>query len=337
MISPQAVRLIVRHFDAVDQAVSKRTTRKRPWLEPGITSYLCDLMDDETQVEESLAYTIADLNRDLAGLDGLLDLTLSVQTHEYPPQLERFVTQADLGFIIRIEDHLLPQESRSVPWLLQAKRFQPDSRNPLRYSETSRVGAIDARQHERMRQLSDVLGHNVVRYIFYGPRPEFLDDVTRQKLLHLRRRHLGQQIFDYTLGLELHAEVDRAESTLAAGIFIAGLDRAHSSLGEIHRFAFASTLPLSWFIVAHFFSSGPGTNFGFDKGLHREGREPRSGDPDLARGVVTGDLDAISRLLNLLGDNDQGRWPVLPQHTIEVRLGVGTRLNPDQRRIRIEG
>jgi hypothetical protein len=41
MISPEAARLIIRHFDVIDQAVSARTARKRPWLEVAITSYLC--------------------------------------------------------------------------------------------------------------------------------------------------------------------------------------------------------------------------------------------------------------------------------------------------------
>ena len=31
------------------------------------------------------------------------------------------------------------------------------------------------------------------------------------------------------------------------------------------------------------------------------------------------------------------RWPVLPQHTIEVRLGIGTNLDPDRRSIQVEG
>src|SRR5437762_2342562 len=143
MIPPKAIRLIIRHLDSLDRVVSRRMGRKRPWLETGLTSYLCDLLDDDTQAEERLDYPLDELNRDLGNLDGLLRATFRVDTHEYAPQLERWVTQADLGFVINVIDHLLPDHSWSIAWLLQAKRLTPDHHGKAQYSESSRFGGID--------------------------------------------------------------------------------------------------------------------------------------------------------------------------------------------------
>jgi len=349
MISPEAARLIIRHFDVIDQAVSARTCRKRPWFEVAITSYLCDLLDQETQDEAGLSYSVRDLNRDLRSCDGLLDVSLSMETHEYEPKLERWVTQADLGFILRFDDHLLPDRSWSSAWLLQAKRVQADSKNPTRFSETSRLAARDADQQSRMARLVEVVGRDFVRYLFYCPRPECLDDVTRLKLFHLRRQNLLDQIFDYTLGLELHDAINRPDSSLAAGLFVGHVDHLPTGLGAIHGGIFSATLPLSWFIVSHFFSNGPASgNFGprhrgepHGPGLPRTVRSRPGADPadpdDWARGIVCGERRAIERLVVALGNSDEGPWPVLPAHTLTITCAVGSQLDADHRRIRTQG
>src|SRR5579862_6669471 len=131
MITPKAAHLLIRHFDSLDRAVSKRLTRKRPWSEPALTSLLCDLLDADTQADEPLEYPMASLNFDLQKLEGLLRISLQIQTHEYDARMERWVTQADLGLVVNLIDHLMPKESWSISWLLQAKRLYPDSRNPL--------------------------------------------------------------------------------------------------------------------------------------------------------------------------------------------------------------
>lgn len=211
MISPKATHLLIRHLDAIDRAVTKRTLRKRPWLEPAITSLLCDLMDEETQADENLDYTVGQLNRDLAEQDGLLAVSLDVETHEFHPKVERWVTQSDVGFIPRFQDHLLPKESWSRAWLFQAKRVEPDNRNPVAYSELSRVSAIDKEQRDRMLVLDKVLGGDFLRYLLYCPRPAFLDELTRLKLWRLRQRKVANQIS--TLRLALNSMTRQVELT----------------------------------------------------------------------------------------------------------------------------
>jgi hypothetical protein len=153
MISPKAVHLIIQHLDTIDKAVSRRLSRKRPWSEPSLTSLLCDLMDQETQNEEKLEYSIEELNKDLSEIDGLLDVSFVIETHEYSPKVERWVTQSDIGFVINFEDHLLPHESKKISWLLQAKKLFPDNRNPLSYSEASIFQSHDSKQAERIKIL----------------------------------------------------------------------------------------------------------------------------------------------------------------------------------------
>lgn len=202
MIWPYATRLLINHFDGIDRAVSRLTMRKRPWQEPGITSYLCDLLEEDTQSDHALPYSIEQLNKDLAQEDGLLDTHFRIETHEYPPKYERWVTQADIGLELHFEDRFLPDSSWSLAWLLQAKRVGLDPRRRTGYSVASRIVVIDPSQYARIRRLKGVLGDASIAFLLYGPRPEFLDDLTAKQLLHLRRRRLLDNIFYYTFGLD---------------------------------------------------------------------------------------------------------------------------------------
>ena len=51
----------------------------------------------------------------------------------------------------------------------------------------------------------------------------------------------------------------------------------------------------------------------------RDGGSP----PSWAEAIVRGDEDAIDNLVDRLGDDREGPWPVLPKHTIHVAFGVG--------------
>src|SRR5687767_15211803 len=143
MLSPRAVHLLLRHFDSIDECVARRLLRKRPWSEPALTSYLCDVLDSDTQAEEPLSYPLEILNRDLLEPDGVFDMTFNVETHEYDPSVERWVTQADLGFVLQFRDFLDPSRSWEACWLLQSKRLYPTSRNPLQYTDAARYGGRD--------------------------------------------------------------------------------------------------------------------------------------------------------------------------------------------------
>ena len=86
--------------------------RKRPWEEPALTSYLCDLLDEEEQDEQRLEYAIEDLNRDLGRGTGAYSVSsLEIETRECDCSAERYVTQSDLGLIVNDRDNFLSERS----------------------------------------------------------------------------------------------------------------------------------------------------------------------------------------------------------------------------------
>lgn len=89
MLSPRAIRLLLRHFDALDEVIARRLTRKRPWQEEALTGLLCDLLDSDTQDEEKVAYTLRQLHDDLGKSDEPVGIRLKIDSHQYPKHLER--------------------------------------------------------------------------------------------------------------------------------------------------------------------------------------------------------------------------------------------------------
>jgi len=117
MISPRAFRLLIRYLDAVDQNVCQGLLRIRPWTETALTSLLVDLLDERTTHEYSLAYSFADLLRELSAESNLFAVSLRVETLEYPPELENRVTQSDVGLILSYRDSFRPSENWEAPFL----------------------------------------------------------------------------------------------------------------------------------------------------------------------------------------------------------------------------
>jgi hypothetical protein len=192
MLSPRAVRLVLRHFDAIDQAISQRLTRKRPWGEEALTHLLCDLLDFETQQEEKVSYTIVQLLEDLAKSDEPLDIRLRIDTHQYPKHLETWVTQSDLGLIISFQDQFDAEQSTTTAWLLQAKRLFP-SKNGA-YETDSKFDSVNPAQEARMKALRDWAQEDFVKYILYCPRPKKLGPPVRAALNQLRTNPVRRSI-----------------------------------------------------------------------------------------------------------------------------------------------
>jgi len=334
MLPPRAAHLMLRHFDAIDEAVSRRLIRKRPWSEPALTSLLCDLLDEDVQGEEVLSYSLKELNADLVAMDGLFGISFKIDTHEYDAATERWVTQADLGLILKCDNFLIPSDSWEACWLLQAKRAYPDRRNPVSFSDSSRFAAHDPAQHTRMQQLQESVGYEFVRYLLYAPRPSVLDPTYRAKLAYLRARTLADDIFDYTLGLELRDELGAVESTLAGGMWVAPASSFPLNVAVLHRQVLQPYSPFSWFLVGHFYSRhGIRDQFLHSPPRHpgaRPSRTPPAG-ADWACDIVRGERQAVTRLIKILGTDNEGPFPVLPAHTMTVRIAVGEALHPDRR------
>jgi hypothetical protein len=330
MISPKAANFIIRHLDAIDKAVSKRLVRKRPWFETALTSLLCDLLDGETQDEQNLEYSLEELNQDLNEIDGLLNISLTIDTHEYNQNVECYITQSDIGFIFNFEDYLLPEESWSAAYLLQAKRLFPDKyEHPITYNESCRFD-IDTKQRNRIDILNKILGVNCINYLLYCPRPSMLDNITAKKLSYLRNQTIKHRtdFFDNIFWFEFYQKSELLEDSLAAGIFVNEIENLPSNLGNVHKSIFKSCLPFSWFIVEHLFGSkfDEVKNFKFSNYDYRQEEIENAKWESIqwVHDIVSGKKEAIDQLIQKLPNiPDYKKFRFLPKHTISLIISVG--------------
>ena len=323
MLSPKAVQLILKHFDSIDSALSRRLLRKRPWHEPALTSLLCDLLDEDVQAEENVEYGIAALNADLQKANEPIEIDLKIETHEYDWRYERYVSQADIGMVFEHRNQLSSDDSWIRGWLLQAKRLIPDDHSRViapdhdlpPYSPRSRFGSVDKNQHARIEELVSRFSDDFFRYLLYTPRPSELDPSDRSVLNYRRTESIGTDIFDYTLGLQLREDMLSDAPTIEAGIFTSSVSGLPKSLEEVHRKIFHETLPFSWFILHHFFRKFRHWNLGAGR-RRREVDEDSQTDERLVQ-IVRGDADALSNL------GFKGEFRMLPAHTLTVSTTCG--------------
>lgn len=314
MLSPRAIRILLRHFDEIDRIVSAKLMRKRPWAEEALTSALCDLLDAETQAEEGLKYTLEMVHDDLGKSDEPIAISLRIDTHQYPKDIERWVTQADLGLIVTYEDQWLP-ELRTDAWLLQAKRLFPQPSGE--YGPSSSFSSFDKDQFKRIERLNRWAGYNFAKFLLYSPRPKELNAQMRGYLNYLRTAALHDQIFDFAAGSELRDDLLSPDSTIAAGIYISEPEHFPHTLAEIHGSVFEGVTPFAWFLLNTITPMRlPG---------HSSDREET--DTHLNEGlqrIVRGDHRVLKQ--EGLPERFSGdRLPkILPVHTIEIAVKVGT-------------
>lgn len=322
MLSPRAIQLLLRHFDAIDSSLTRRLLRKRPWREEALTALFCDLLDGDTQGEEPLSYPLADLLADLARTDEPLGFRVRIETHQYPSSVERHVTQSDIGLIVRYSDQFEHQNSFSAPWLLQAKRIFP--------SPTSSAGLYDlnsaflshsSEQEVRMRQLRDWAGFDFIRYLLYCPRPSTLSLNVREALTHHRATARAGNIFDYALGLQLREDMLSANPTLAAGIFVALIDSCPKNLSEVHRSIFRAATPFAWFLIQHFDTRNSLVRREPPDGPSSTGR-PHPNSATIER-IVRGDHRVLRD--SAIRETLDAEMPlrILPSHTLQIEIICG--------------
>lgn len=320
MLSPRAIKLLLHHFDALDEVIARRLTRKRPWQEEALTGLLCDLLDSETQAEERVAYTLEQLHEDLARSDEPVGLRLKIDSHQYPKHLERWVTQADFGLIITYQDQFDRVLSSSAAWLMQAKRVFPNRAGD--YDSGCKYSSTDVAQDARMKALRDWAGEDFIRYFLYCPRPKDLRQDVREALSQARTKALSGDIFDYSLGLELRDDMLSSSPTIAAGLFVASLDNIPKTLLETHASLFSATTPFSWFIVQHMANGRHSISHRrtSPESVRASGRSPRFSEIER---LVRGDHHVLAGMDLPEGLNDDVHPRILPAHTIEISVVCG--------------
>ncbi|MBD1926588.1 hypothetical protein H6F74_10075 [Trichocoleus sp. FACHB-90] len=316
MISLRAVQLLLRHFDSIDETISRKLMRKRPWSEEALTSLFCDLLDKDTQEEEKIDYPLSSLMSDLLQIDEPLYLSTTIETHQYSKSVEHRVTQSDIGLIITYENQFVPNLSFSRSWLLQAKRLFPHGRDK-KYDEKSLFSSRNSAQHERMKTLNDWAKCEFIRYLLYCPRPLTLDKQVRELLSYQRTLALAKDIFDYALGLQLRDDLISEKPTVAAGVFVSLLDKSPSNLKDVHRKLFQGSTPFSWFILQHFFPNQHGKEH-WDLGSHDANQ-----NNEKINKLVRGNQSVLQEegLSDILEVNEN--FTLFPAHTITIHLVCG--------------
>lgn len=316
MLSPYATHHVLKHFNSIDEAVAAKLLYKRPRDEEDLTKSLIDALDEECQEQENISYTIGELKDNLAKNGEPTYVDLEIETHAYSKQWERYVSQSDLGLIVRYKNYYEPMLSRSWAWLLQAKRLFPVKGTNNQYSSDCKFESFDKRQHERIKRLQEFLDADFFRYLFYCPRPERLEDTVRQELAYLRTASLRDEIFDFTYGLELRDDLRNGSRTAAAGIFVSKVEPCPKNFADVHSRIFNGTTPLSWFILEHI----PG------RGRHHplEDEHWHSNlNNDIAEKLVRGDAEVIHEVMTRLEDKEMD-LKILPSATITVTISQGT-------------
>ena len=331
MITPRAFGKIIKHFNEIDKAVSKRTTRKRPWSEIALTSLLCDLMDSETQRDEKLEYVIEDLQKELNEEDNLLGIELNIETVQFPTKYERYLSQSDIGIKIVFDNRIEPKYSWTRPYFLQAKRLISNRPSPDLYSESARFGSVDKNQQRRIEIVNDFLQGDFIKYLMYCPRPEQLNDKIKTKLAYLRNKNLSKGIFDYTKGLKIYNEFIENGDSIKPGMFITDSKFSKLNFGEIHRNLMNSVIPFSWFIAENFL------NESIDEQMrpNHPKRPPNSEGSRIVNGVLDGNGKCIEELINgikdRLNDDFPTNFPILPSHILDIKVIIGPNLNENDR------
>lgn len=323
MLTPYQIPLLIRYFDGIDLAVSRRLSRVVPPSETTLTQEFCALMDADAQRrEQSLPFDAAALQEALAKPGDMLDMTFSVAAHQHGTRLEAYVSQADFGLILEYSNTVLPALNWRAAYLMQAKRLFPDAIGG--YSAASVFSSTSLEQQRRMGDLADILGEPAIRYWLYMPPTNGYEPASASAIRALHARNLAGNIFDYALGLALRDTLERSGG-IDAGMWVAGLTASSTAAG-VHSAAFDGADPFTWFVLQHFgrLSSQPVPALE----LNIEGARGRGSVERVTR-IAEGDRRAAQDLIDELGERardksfDPDTMKVLPAHTVTIRVRSG--------------
>lgn len=251
MFGPQHLKHVITYLDGVDHELSQRMLRKYPPDEPGLTNELCALLDADTQrAEDRLSYSLDELNADLAAVGDGVDFEVKLDTYPHNSAMERHVSQSDFGLVLTYDNKILPQESWSTAYFVQAKRL---FRNPMsgEYDHRASFQAVDSEQQARIDRLSAILGIGALRYCLYCAQTPAVAETTRVQVRAIHTRNLSDQLFDFGSGLALRDKLT-AKGGIDAGIWLRSVIGKPTGLLALHNEAFLSALPFTWFIIEHF-------------------------------------------------------------------------------------
>lgn len=323
MLSPYQLPFLIRYFDGIDLAVSRRLSRRVPPSETTLTQEFCGLMDADAQrLEKSLPFDAEALAKAIAAPGDMLDVVFKIDAHQHSQRLEAYVSQADFGLILEYRNTVIPGLDWEAAYLMQAKRLFPNAGGG--YSVSSSFSSTSVEQRQRMRHVADILGEAAIRYWLYMPTTSGYESTSASAIRTLHTHNLSHHLFDFAIGLALRDALQSAGG-IDAGMWIADLGVGDNAV-DVHRAAFRTTHPFTWFVLQHF---GSPSSHGVDVlalNVHCRGRgEPRG----RAAQIAAGDRAASEALIDELGDRARDRhfdprtMTVLPAHTVTISVRSG--------------
>ena len=204
---------------------------------------------------------------------------------------------------------------------MQAKRLFHIKHYEHRFTVNSGFESVDRAQHKRMERLRDWAQCDFIRYLLYCPRPSTLDKNVREVLCSARSRILANDIFDYSLGLELRDDFLSENPTVAAGVFVASLDKLPNKLLAVHASLFRGVSPFSWFIVSQLAQTKGIYTGEYDRKRHPGGGVDHNLNNPIVEALIRGDVEVFSHdsnLMEVLGDPKKAH--ILPAHTVIVEV-----------------
>lgn len=317
MFAPHHLPFLIKYFDGIDAFVARKMTRPAPPGETTLTEEFCAMMDAGNQRAEGLlSYDLDALNADLASNGYVIDADFQIQVHPHARGMEAYVSQADFGLILEVENRVLPEASWSAAYLMQAKRLFA---NPFAqaYDLMSSFRSSTGEQDKRIRMLASILGEDALKYCLYCPQTTGYEATATAGIRTIHATRLGQKIFDFACGLALHDHVLQTGG-VDAGIWVAGSKKPIASAFDLHHAAFHGAAPFTWFILEH-----------FDRhSLWRDEPDPASASDRVMR-IAQGDRTACQELIDELGDQARKaeisieNLTVLPASTVTIRIQAG--------------
>jgi hypothetical protein len=322
LFSLRAIHYLIKYFNSIDKKLSNYLVRKQPWDEESLTRMFCDLLDQDYQEEENIDYTLTQLYSDLSKSNDPIAIDISIETHNYTKSYEHNITKSDIGLILEYNDQFNFKNSFKTYLLFQAKRLFPDKYD---YTINSEFNSFDKHQHDEIIKLNEWAGGNFVSYLLYCPRPEKLNQITREGLAYARNEAFKNNIYDFAFGQELRDDLLHDSETIAAGIFVSEVYKMPCEFHEIHKSIFHGVSPFSWFVVQLFqginaqsFLNKNGYIYNY---YHKENDKIKC-----MREIVEGNLSSISKnLLNV--DEINLNENIYPKHTINIKIINGVDRN----------
>ncbi len=325
MFAPHQLPFIIKYLDGIDAFVARKLIRPSPPSETTLTEEFCAMMDAGNQRAEGLLpYDLDALNADLASMGHIIEADFHIRVHPHARGMEAYVSQADFGLVLEVQNRVLPGESWSAAYLMQAKRLfaSPPTRG---FDLGSDFRSSSREQDQRIRILASLLGEEALKYCLYCPPTRGYEATAIAAIRTIHTTRLTQKIFDYACGLAMHDHLLETGG-VEAGIWVAGTERRLASAFDLHTAAFHGASPFTWFILEQF---------------ERHSLWPDKLDAGYASErvmqIAQGDRTACEELVNELSDQARKadisveNLTVLPASTVTIRIQTGppeTRLPP---------